>query len=561
MRFVTRTFIWTFFPFAIMLTGVFWAIQYQVILSVREELQRSLRQTQASFVSLRSQSELQNSRFLIMVGENATLKAGLQLTIAEPRSLEARRTLEEQLREISEALHFDFLLASTPEGLPLAGVMRVGEQLVGIDLSHTKPPLKGFYTAGNTTYQIASVRVDQGDDSLGVLSVGDHFDFAQFTTPAVLTRNGKVLKSNLNDVDPAQLEAAIASCPVGQECQMTIKGESYISLSMSSLDFGDGYSLRSLHSVDASSGHVQSILRNVFLVSGCLALGAALIVALYSSRSIVRPLGQVVTKLQASAQVGYLPEFVAKAAPVLEIRELMESFNHAAVLIRESQENLRRAYFEFIGSLASALDARDRYTAGHSRRVSERSVAIANAMKLDSIEIEDISIGALLHDIGKIGITDNVLQKPGRLTDEEFALIKQHPTIGRRILEGVHGFKSYLPVVELHHENWDGTGYPLALSGKAVPISARIVHVVDAYDAMTSSRPYRAGMSHEEAMDILKRFAGTQFDPDVVDIFARLDATAQLRPDSQSKIDSEQINRLAEALGAEASMPTNQGAA
>src|SRR5439155_16571446 len=157
-----------------------------------------------------------------------------------------------------------------------------------------------------------------------------------------------------------------------------------------------------------------------------------------------------------------------------------------------------RAYVEFVGSLASALEARDGYTAGHSGRVSEHACAIAKVLKVSEEEMDIIRLGALLHDIGKIGVADHVLQKPGRLTKQERALIQQHPAIGRRILEGVRGFEPYLSTVELHHENWDGTGYPLGLRGDATPLSARIVHVADAYDAMTTDRPYRQGMNHEQ---------------------------------------------------------------
>jgi len=200
----------------------------------------------------------------------------------------------------------------------------------------------------------------------------------------------------------------------------------------------------------------------------------------------------------------------------------MESFNRAAAVIHDGEENLHRAYVEFVESLANALDARDGYTAGHSRRVSEGSCAVAAALDVTPHQLEEIRVAALLHDIGKIGIGDIVLQKPGKLTIEEFALIKQHPTIGRRILEGVRGFHAYLPVVELHHENWDGTGYPRGLAEEAVPLFARIVHVVDAYDAMTSDRPYRPGMTHDQTVKILEKFAGSQFDPVVVRVFVAL---------------------------------------
>ena len=182
--------------------------------------------------------------------------------------------------------------------------------------------------------------------------------------------------------------------------------------------------------------------------------------------------------------------------------------------IREARDDLQSAYVECVGSLASALDARDSYTAGHSRRVSEISAEIAGSLGLPPSKIEKVRVAALLHDIGKIGIPDRVLQKPGRLTDDEFAIVKTHPGIGRRILEGVHGFAPYLDAVELHHENWDGTGYPHGQVGLETPVEARIIHLADAYDAMTTNRPYRAGMTHSQAIRIIALNAGTQFDPE-----------------------------------------------
>jgi len=123
---------------------------------------------------------------------------------------------------------------------------------------------------------------------------------------------------------------------------------------------------------------------------------------------------------------------------------------------------------------------------------------------------------------------DSVLRKPGKLTGDEMVLVQQHPSIGRRILEGVRGFQSYLPIVELHHENWDGTGYPLHLSDVKVPLCARIVHVADAYDAMTSARPYRFALGHEAAMREIKRCAGTQFDPEIVRALLNADQAGRL---------------------------------
>jgi putative nucleotidyltransferase with HDIG domain len=528
MRFATRTFLWSFIPFVVLLLGSFWAIQKLVEHTVRDGLRSSLRQTHVSVARVHAHSELQNSRFLKILGENAALKAGLQLLLAAPDSSDARRTVEDQLREICEKLGFDFLLVSNPDGAALAGVMRVGEQLVGMDIARIQPPQQGFATVGDRSYQVVSTPIDQGNENIGTLSVGEPFDFSEFTTPAVLTHRLKVLKSSIPGIPVEDVEAALKACNDRSECEVRLRGETYISLPMDSISFGRGYVLRSLQSIDAAGGPVQGILANVFGIAGLGALLATAILSILSSQSIVRPINGVVAHLRESAGTGLLPEFHAsKPASIQEIRDLTESFNRAASAIREGRESLHQAYVEFVGSLASALDARDRYTAGHSRRVSELACAIGRSMNLGAADLDIVKIGAMLHDIGKIGIADSVLQKPGKLTNEEFALIQQHPTIGRRILEGVNGFQDYLSIVELHHEDWNGSGYPWGLRGEATPLAARIVHVADAYDAMTSDRPYRHGMRGEQAIRVLQQNAGTQFDPTIVSVAAKVLALAQ----------------------------------
>ncbi|HTM47580.1 MAG TPA: HD domain-containing phosphohydrolase [Bryobacteraceae bacterium] len=552
MRFATRTFLFSFVPFALLLMGSFWVIQKLVESTVRDGLRTSLRHTHDSIARVRSKSELQNSRFLRVVGENASLKAGLQLLLAEQESRAARLTVEDQLRETCNTLGFDFLMVFNPDGAALAGVMRVGEQLVAMDVARIRPPQRGFVTVGDRAYQVASTPINQGEENLGILSIGEHFDFSEFSTPAVLARHGKILKSSIPGVPTDAVEAALSGCGPQAECEVRLRGESYISMPMESIYFGEGYVLRSLQSVDLASGPVQNILRTVFLIAGLGALLAGLIVSVLSARSIVRPIAGVVSHLRESESTGLLPEFETRDAPIQEIRELTESFNRAAAAIRQARESLRQAYLEFVGSLASALDARDRYTAGHSRRVSEYSCAIAQALHVTEEELDDIRMGALLHDIGKIGIADSVLQKPGGLTREEQTLLQQHPVIGRRILEGVNGFQNYLAAVELHHENWDGSGYPLGLLGPATPLSARIIHIADAYDAMTTDRPYRRGMSHEEAIRVLHQYAGAQFDAAIVPVFTKLVTLARTEPPRTEGASTPQVRSLAQALNGQA---------
>ena len=536
MRFRTRAFLICFIPFAILLTVGFWMIQRFVQSTVRDGVRTSLRENQLAIAAVHSKSDLQNSRFLKVVGENAALKDGIQLLVSESRSEAARLTVEDQLRELGEHMGFDLLRVSAPNGAPLAGVVRKPEgpnatgQLVPVDNAILEPSSKGLLLIDGRVFQVASVPIDQGEENIGSLSVGAYFDFSEFTTPAVLIHDGKAIESNIPNITLSEIDVALRGCTAQAECDLRLQGANWISLPMRSDSVGAGYLLRSLENVDTAIAPVQSILHNLFLAVALGSVLVAFLCSLVSSRSIVKPIAAVVSRLRNTTHTGVLPEFESGLSSILEIRELIENYNRAAVSIRVARETLQSAYVEFVGSLANALDARDHYTSGHSRRVSQLSCATAAAMRLDRDHIERIRVGALLHDIGKIGVADAVLQKAGRLTDEEFAQVKEHPVIGRRILEGVQGLAPFLAAVELHHENWDGSGYPRGQSGEATPLEARIIHVADAYDAMTTDRSYRRGLTHERAIEILQEYAGIQFDPEIVEQFAKLPRTAVIVP-------------------------------
>jgi putative nucleotidyltransferase with HDIG domain len=170
-----------------------------------------------------------------------------------------------------------------------------------------------------------------------------------------------------------------------------------------------------------------------------------------------------------------------------------------------------------VRALTSAIDAKDPYTCGHSDRVARLSVSLARVLGCDKDDLNTIYLSGLLHDIGKIGIDDNVLRKPGPLTPEEFEHIKTHPDLGCRILDGVKQLDKVLPVVRHHHEAWNGKGYPVGLKEEETPFLARIVAVADSIDAMSSDRPYRKGMSDEKLDSILREGAGKQWDPKIID--------------------------------------------
>ena len=206
-----------------------------------------------------------------------------------------------------------------------------------------------------------------------------------------------------------------------------------------------------------------------------------------------------------------------------EISELAENFNKMAGDIEEYIERLKEAAEEnrelFIGSirmLAAAIDEKDPYTRGHSGRVAKYSTLIGQELGLSSEELDKLRISALLHDVGKIGVEDRVLKKPGALTPEEFGLMKQHTVKGANIMRPVSQLKEMLPGIELHHEHMDGRGYPYGLQGQQIPLMARIIGVADTLDAMTTNRPYQSAMELEYALDRIRALTGSKFDAVIV---------------------------------------------
>lgn len=204
--------------------------------------------------------------------------------------------------------------------------------------------------------------------------------------------------------------------------------------------------------------------------------------------------------------------------------ETLENVANQAVSAIENArlyENIQKVYLSTIEVLATAIDAKDPYTQGHSRRVTQYSVAIAEELNLSPKEVESIRYAGLLHDVGKIGIKDSIIRKPGRLTDEEYAIIKKHPAIGAKILRPVDFLADKIPGVLHHHEYYDGRGYPEHLTGENIPLAGRIICVADAFDAMTTNRPYRKGLTVKTAVGELQKFSGKQFDPVCVEAFMR----------------------------------------
>ena len=272
----------------------------------------------------------------------------------------------------------------------------------------------------------------------------------------------------------------------------------------------------------AESVGAHRAARNTFQILGVVAIGAMLLgglASLWLARALATPIDQLSQRLRQIADSRDFSQKIERTGTSLELDAFTDTFNQMVTSLQAAEAQTELAYVGAIKALAAALDARDTYTAGHSERVSALSVMIGRQMGLDPAQLDVLRLGALLHDIGKIGVADRVLQKNGPLTQEEFEIIKAHPALGAHILRQISFLTPHIPIVELHHERPDGRGYPRGLLGHVTPLLARIVHVADAFDAMTTARAYRPAQTPTHAIAELWRYAGSQFDAEVVESF------------------------------------------
>ena len=280
----------------------------------------------------------------------------------------------------------------------------------------------------------------------------------------------------------------------------------------------------------ASVYEMQRYSRLLALLAVLLSVGISSLAA----RNIAKPLEQLTISSRAIASGDFSQR--VHVASRTEIGELAMTFNHMTEDLERFVQDLKRAaeenralFLNSIQMLAGAVDEKDPYTRGHSDRVTKYSVLIATEYGLDEQDIDRIRIAAQLHDVGKIGIEDRILKKPGALTPEEFEVMKTHTTKGANILRSVEQLKEMLPGIELHHESLDGRGYPYGLKGDQIPLMPRIITVADTFDAMTTNRPYQAAMEPEYVIRIINSLASTKFDPQVVAALTRAFQNGKLK--------------------------------
>ena len=260
----------------------------------------------------------------------------------------------------------------------------------------------------------------------------------------------------------------------------------------------------------------------------------SILVSIFAARWITNPL-HILTQSSRALAKGDFSQRVHLASRT-EIGELAQTFNTMSEELERFVEDLKRAAEEnralFMGSiqmLAGAVDEKDPYTRGHSDRVTRYSMMIAKEMKLDNIFMETLQVSAQLHDVGKIGIEDHILKKPGALTEEEFEVMKTHTTKGANILRPVTQLAEMLPGIELHHEALDGRGYPYGLKGDQIPLLARVIAVADTFDALTTNRPYQQAHTPDQALQIIRNLAGKRLDPAAVEALLAVYARGEIK--------------------------------
>jgi putative nucleotidyltransferase with HDIG domain len=276
-----------------------------------------------------------------------------------------------------------------------------------------------------------------------------------------------------------------------------------------------------------------------------VAIAFSILIGIWAARRLTTPL-HVLTQSSRAIAGGDFSQRVRLHSRT-ELGELAQTFNSMTDDLEKYVEDIKKKaeenhtlFLSSIQMLAGAVDEKDPYTRGHSDRVTRYSVLIAKEMGLAEEEVEKIRISALLHDVGKIGIEDRILKKPGALTPEEFEIMKTHTTKGAAILRPVEMLRDMLPGIELHHESLDGRGYPHGLKGDQLPLMPRVIMVADTFDAMTTNRPYQAAMDPEYVIRIINSLAATKFDPHVVAAMTKVFESGKLRIQRAAVVTGEQ---------------------
>jgi putative nucleotidyltransferase with HDIG domain len=462
------------------------------------------------------------------------LKAALDTYQAEAQMggslVEAQllETIDRELAKVAARIESDAIVLVDVRQNTLAAAGRLSDRWrrgrrFALSASTGGNTVDGIARLNEATFRVVSVPLRISDGvTIGTLYIATSLD-AEYAeelarlagTRTAIVSDGLLVASTLPPNAAREFEAAVAARPAAGT--ISLDGESHAFRQLVAVGDTVFYALGSID--ESSRGAMRQATRNLgFIAVGAVAL--ALVGSVTLARLLAEPIGRLSSSLAAMAASRDVRARIRPGGSSRELDTLTETFNALIASVAEAEAHTEAAYTGAIRALAAALDARDPYTAGHSDRVSVLSVAIGRGLSLPSDDLEVLRLGALLHDIGKIGVPDDILGKPGPLTPEEFDVIKQHPVLGARILRSVPFLAKHIPIVELHHERPDGRGYPNGLHGDDIPLLVRIVHVADAYDAMTSARAYRAARPSGDALRELWRCAGSEFHAEIVGALA-----------------------------------------
>ncbi len=534
-RLLGKTLTVTFVTVALLLVAVFIVVMVSVRQQVRQAVVDNLESSQRLFAAVETRRQGELRAQAANLAESPTLKAALDTYIAEAKTIddEGRRqllsTIAIELDKVAarvEGVDALVLVDATATVLaaagPSAGLWPAGRP-VHLAAGASNDRYDGVAQMSGRAFRVVTVPLSINDAPIGALHLTTSLDQAYAESLAELSRtsiallaDGLLLATTLPPSKARAFEAAVASS--GEvDGSIDLDGEAFAYRRLVQVG---GASFYALGSIDQSSSQAtRDAMRSLILIAvGATAL--ALLGSVWLAHQLTEPIGRLSASLQAMAAARDVEGRLPRTGSSRELDTLTDTFNAMMQSVSDAEAQTEAAYTGAIRALAAALDARDPYTAGHSERVSVISVAIGRVLKLPEADLEVLRLGALLHDIGKIGLPDDVLRKPGPLTSDEYDIIKQHPVLGARILRPVPFLAPHIPIVELHHERPDGRGYPQGLRGDDIPLAARMVHAADAYDAMTSARAYRRAMPAADALRELWRCAGTEYHAEIVGALA-----------------------------------------
>jgi putative nucleotidyltransferase with HDIG domain len=527
-RLVARALLASFLTVALILTAVFVLISLDVRRRVRQSVVDNLENGQQVYVVVERRRQQDSVATVSTLAENPTLKAALDTWQTERRAggqdtAQLVDTVANEANKIAARVGADVLAFLDVDGHivasagPRASAWAPGTVLRSRAAGAPEGEFVAVLPAG--VFRVTGVPLLLGEALIGSLELGTALDASYAQELATLARgHSAILIDNRVHVTtlPADAAAALAvTSATGKPTSgtVTLAGESYALRHVNDVHRATFLTLASVD--DAAAAATRSALTGVGWI-GLAAIALAGVGSFWLARALTRPIDQLSASVSAMTIARKFDTPVPATGTSRELDALAGTFNALIRAVADAEAQTQAAYLGAIRALAAALDARDPYTAGHSERVSALSVEIGRAMALSDQDLGILRLGALLHDIGKIGVPDEVLGKTSALTAAEFELIRAHPVIGARILRSIPFLAPHLPIVELHHERLDGLGYPYGLIGDAIPLAARIVHVADAYDAITSARAYRNARPPHEAIAELNRGAGDNFDPDAV---------------------------------------------